>query len=197
MGASTLDRLSRDDMRAHLRVSFKDSSKSFFESDVSGPVQSTVPMKRQKEILVVDEDPAVCTMLKRVLAEEGYRVRSATDGLEALQAASTVPPDLVLLDVKLREENGWDVFRRLTRKWPLLPVVIITARPNQLFTALAAGVGALLEKPLHIPKMLRTISHLLRESVETRVARLAGKGAQFDYLPAWGRAQAGATEALG
>jgi two-component system response regulator MprA len=154
-------------------------------------------MRRQKEILVVDDDPSVRTMLKRVLAEEGYHVQSAANGAAAMQAATTAPPDLVLLDVKLREENGWDVFRRLTRKWPLLPVVIITARPNQLFTALAAGVGALLEKPLHIPKMLRTISYLLRESVETRVARSAGRVAHFDYLPAWSQAQSGVTGATG
>ena len=129
-------------------------------------------------------------MLKRVLVGEGYRVRSAADGATALQVADTTPPDLVVLDIKLSKENGWDVFRRLTLKWPSLPVVIITARPNQLFTALAAGVGALLEKPLHIPKMLQTISRLLRESVETRLARVAGKVAQFHYLPAWPEAQA-------
>jgi two-component system response regulator MprA len=154
-------------------------------------------MKRRKEILVVDDDPSVRTMLKRVLAEEGYHVQSAANGAAALQAANTTPPDLVLLDVKLREDNGWDVFRRLTRKWPLLPVVIITARPNQLFTALAAGVGALLEKPLHIPKLLRTISRLLRESVEPRLARAAGKIAHFDYLPALPEAQASVTGTTG
>jgi len=136
-------------------------------------------------------------MLKRVLAEEGYRVRSAANGAAAPQVANTASPDLVLLDLKLREENGWDVFRRLTRKWPLLPVVVLTARPNQLFPALAAGVGALVEKPLAIPKMLQTISRLLRESVETRLARVAGKFAQFHYLPAWPDAQAGATGTAG
>src|SRR5208283_1317766 len=98
-------------------------------------------MKRQKQLLVVDDDPSVRTMLKRVLAEEGYRVRSAASGAAALQVAKSAPPDLVLLEPKLPEENGWDVFGRLTRKWPSLPVVVITARPNQLFTALAAGVG--------------------------------------------------------
>lgn len=133
------------------------------------------------------------TMLKRVLAGAGYRVRAAANGAAALQAAKTAPPDLVLLDVKLPRENGWDLFGRLTRKWPSLPVVVITARPNQLFTALAAGVGALLEKPLHVPKMLQTISRLLRESVDTRLARVAGKVAQFHYLPAWPQAQAGGT----
>ena len=138
----------------------------------------------------MDDDPSVRTMLTRVLAEEGYRVRSAANGAAALKVANTAPPDLVLLDVKLPEENGWDIFGRLTRKWPLLPVVVITDRPNQLFTALAAGVGALVEKPLAIPRMLQTISRLLRESVETRLARVAGKVAQFHYLPAWPEAQA-------
>jgi DNA-binding response OmpR family regulator len=103
----------------------------------------------------------------------------------------------VLLDLKLREENGWDVFGRLTRKWLLHPVVVITARPNHLFTALAAGVEALLEKPFHIPKMLQTISYLLRESVETQVARMAGKFSQFHYLSAWPDAQAGAIGGTG
>ena len=142
-------------------------------------------MKRQKEILVVDDDRSVRRMLRRVLGRAGYRVRSAPNGAAALEAAQDTPPDLVLLDVKLPGESGWDVFRRLTRRWPLLPVVIITARPNQLFTALAAGVGALVEKPLHVHKMLQAIRHLLRESVEHRLARMAGKLAQFHYLPAW------------
>jgi DNA-binding response OmpR family regulator len=154
-------------------------------------------MKRRKQILVVDHDPSVRTMLKRVLAGEGYRVRSAANGAAALQVADAAPPDLVLLDLKLPEENGWDVFGRLTRKWPLLPVVVITSRSNQLFTALAAGVGALVEKPLHIPKTVQTVSRLLRESVETRLARVAGKAAQFHYLPAWPEAQADAMGAAG
>lgn len=145
----------------------------------------------------MDGDPSMRTMLKRVLAEEGYSVRSAANGAAALQIANAVPPDLVLLDLKLRDENGWDVFRRLTRKWPLLPVAVVTARPNQLFTALAAGVGALLEKPFYIPKLVQTIKHLLRESVETRAARMAGKIAQFHYLPAWPQAQSGAMGATG
>ena len=136
-------------------------------------------------------------MLTRVLVGEGYRVRSAANGAAALQVANTAPPDLVLLYLKLPQENGWDIFGRLTRKWPLLPVVVITDRPNQLFTALAAGVGALVEKPLAIPRMLQTISRLLRESVETRLARVAGKVAQFHYLPAWPETQAGGMAAIG
>jgi two-component system OmpR family response regulator len=154
-------------------------------------------MKRQKKLLVVDDDPSVRTMLERVLAGQGYRVRSAANGKAALQVAKREPPDLVLLEPKLPEENGWDLFGRLTRKWPSLPVVVITARPNQLFTALAAGVGALVEKPLTVPRVLQTVSRLLRESVDIRLARVAGKVAQFHYLPAWPEAQTSYTGGTG
>ncbi len=143
-------------------------------------------MKRpkQKQILVVDEDEGLRSSLGCVLTGEGYRVQSAVNGAEALELAKRAPPDLVLLDLKLADKSGWDVFGRLVQLRPLLPVVVMTARPNQLFTALAAGVGGLLEKPLHVPKLLQTVSHLLKESVEARLARVSGKLAEFHYIPA-------------
>lgn len=147
-------------------------------------------MRSGNRILVVGDDSFVRTKLKRVLAGEGYRVRAAADGEAALHAAAAARPDLVILDLKLREENGWDLFGRFTRKWPSLPMVVISARPNQLFTALAAGVGALLEKPLHIPKILSAIRHLLRDSAEFPLARLAGTPPSFHYVPALRRASA-------
>jgi CheY-like chemotaxis protein len=143
-------------------------------------------MKRQKrkQILVVDDDEGVRKALGLVLSGEGYAVQSAANGTEALDFAQHTPPDLVLLDLKLPDKSGWDVFGRLLRLRPLLPVVVITARPNQLFTALAAGVGALLEKPLQIPRLLQTVNQLLKESIETRLARVSGKLTEFHYSPA-------------
>jgi DNA-binding response OmpR family regulator len=89
--------------------------------------------------------------------------------------------DLVLLDLNMPRKNGWDTFERLSAEHPLVPVILITARPNQLFTAVGAGVGALLEKPLDIPILLETITRLLAESVETRLARIAGHDTAFRY----------------
>jgi DNA-binding response OmpR family regulator len=80
--------------------------------------------------------------------------------------------------------NGWDTFERLTTQNPLLPVIIITARPNQLFTALSAGVGALFEKPLDFPELLEAIRALLSEPPGARIARVAGRTTQFQYSPA-------------
>ena len=145
-------------------------------------------MNSQKWILVVDDDPSVRELLGRVLIGEGYGVLSAGDGPEALRVVACVQVDLVLLDLNLPIQSGWDTFERLTTGNPLLPVIIITARSNQLFTALSAGVGALLEKPLDFPTLLETISRLLAEPVSARLARAAGHPARFHYAPTKERA---------
>jgi DNA-binding response OmpR family regulator len=108
----------------------------------------------------------------------------ANDGQQALELAASTQLDLVLLDLNMPVKNGWDTFEQLSRAHPLVPVIIVTARPNQLFTAVGAGVGALLEKPMEIPTLLRTIQRLLAESIETRLARIAGQETDFHYSAA-------------
>ena len=137
----------------------------------------------RKTILLVDDDAAVRDGIANVLIGEGYEVTTAANGVEAIELAQRYSMDLVLLDLNLPRKNGWDTFETLSRQKPWVPFIIITARPNQLFSALAAGAGALLEKPLDYPKLLQTIRDLLDEPLETRIARLAGKPAEFHYLP--------------
>ena len=137
-----------------------------------------------KRILLVDDDPTVRDSLNDVLVSEGYVVIPAENGQQALELADRLPVDLALLDLNMPVKNGWDTFERLTATHPLIPIIIATARPNQLFTALNAGVGALLEKPMDIPMLLRTMEILLAESAEQRLARLAGKKTEFHYKPA-------------
>jgi CheY-like chemotaxis protein len=137
----------------------------------------------RKTILLVDDDAAVRDGIANVLIGEGYEVTTAANGVEAIELAQRYSMDLVLLDLNLPRKNGWDTFETLSRQKPWVPFIIITARPNQLFSALAAGAGALLEKPLDYPKLLQTIRDLLEEPLETRIARLAGKPAEFHYLP--------------
>jgi len=149
------------------------------EADRSGSVK---PAKNR--ILVVDDDSSVREMLTRVLVGEGYLVWAAADGTAALEITAATKVDLVLLDLNMPGKSGWDTFERLTAENPLLAVIIITARSNQLFTALGAGVGALLEKPLDFPKLLQTISRLLAEPAESRLARMAGNPADFHYVHA-------------
>jgi DNA-binding response OmpR family regulator len=136
-----------------------------------------------KRILLVDDDPTVRDSLSDVLVAEGYIVIPAENGQQALDLAAGMPIDLALLDLNMPVKNGWDTFEQLTREHPLIPIIIVTARPNQIFTALSAGVGALLEKPMDIPTLLRTIENLLAESAEQRLARLVGQKAEFHYQP--------------
>jgi CheY-like chemotaxis protein len=137
----------------------------------------------KRRILLADDDLAVLHSIARVLSAEGYVPLLARNGKEALDIAASKPVDLVMLDLNMPVRDGWQTFENLVRDYPLLPIIIITARPNQLFPALAAGVGALMEKPLDFPKLLQTIRDLLQEPVEARLARVAGKLSSFRYFP--------------
>ncbi len=145
---------------------------------------STARFRTGKRILLVDDDPTVRDSLQEVFVCEGYCVIPAANGQEALDLAARWPVDLAVLDLNMPVKNGWDTFQQLTFEHPLIPIIIATARPDQLFTALGAGAGALLEKPLDIPTLLRTMKKLLAESAEQKLARLAGKETDFHYQAA-------------
>jgi len=138
----------------------------------------------KKTLLLVDDDPGIRESVAQVLTKEGYEVVPAASSQEAVELAATCPVHLVLLDLNLPRKSGWDTFEMLTRQNPWLPVIIITGRSNQLFLSLAVGAGALMEKPLDLPKLLQTVRNLLAEPMETRIARQEGKSTEFHYLPA-------------
>jgi CheY-like chemotaxis protein len=144
-------------------------------------MKKTPKTQTARRILLVDDDATVRDSLKDVLVSEGYHVILAENGQQALESVRGAKVDLVLLDLNMPVKNGWDTFEQLTREHPLIPVIIATARPNQLFTAINAGAGALLEKPMDIPMLLTTIQKLLAESDEQRLARLAGQQIDFHY----------------
>lgn len=135
---------------------------------------------------MVDDDPSVRETVARVLAGEGFLVLTAANGEEAFQIAESNDIDLVLLDLNMPVRGGWDTFERLTAENPLLAVIIITAKPNQLFTALGAGAAALLEKPFDYAKLLETVRAALKEPPHVRLARMAGRDSGFRYLAAGG-----------
>jgi len=137
----------------------------------------------KRKILLVDDDPAVRKMLGMLLTGEGYEVLLAIDGNEAIQVVRATDVDLVLLDLNMPGMDGWAAYERLAAENPMLPIIVITARPNQSFTAMAAGIGALLEKPLDLPKLFLTIRDLLDEPDEIRLARVAGRPSEFHYVP--------------
>jgi DNA-binding response OmpR family regulator len=149
--------------------------------DAPCPVSTTEAMK--KKILVVDDDPQIRESLRKVLRAEGYEVVLAADGQEAIDKFDPEHIDLLLLDLNLPGNSGWDIFGTLTSLNPFLPIIIITGRQNQHELAAGAGVGALMEKPLDVPLLLKTITELLAESAETRLKRLVGLHSDVRHVP--------------
>lgn len=126
-----------------------------------------------KRVLIVDDDKSVREALSKVLREEGYEPCLAADGPEALEKRQKLKFGLVLLDLGLPGITGWELYERIVREEPTVPVIIITGQSSQLGTAATADVGTLMEKPLEIARLLRTMRRLLAEPAEARLRRLA------------------------
>ena len=128
---------------------------------------SPEPESRQadRNILVVDADPAVRGMLIRVLAAGGYSGWPAANRREALDVAAVIPVDLALFDPG---SAGSGILAELRGKHPGLPGIAITAALDPSFAAGASGAVAGFEKPLDFPSLLRTISQLLKEPPNDR-----------------------------
>lgn len=136
------------------------------------------------KVIITDDDPSVRAALGNLLATEGYQVVLTASGDEALlRLLSDGPFDIMLLDLNMPGKSGWDTFERVTAFNPLLPILIITARPDQQLLATAAGVSALAEKPLDLVKLLRTIRELVEEPALNRLRRLAGRQPRLRQLP--------------
>jgi CheY-like chemotaxis protein len=128
------------------------------------------------KVLVVDDDASVRISLRKVLADAGYEVALAADDQEAMVQFEGGHVDMLLLDISLPVRNGWGAFERITNEAPVLPIIITTGQANRHDLAVAAGVGAMMEKPLDVAELLSTIQQLLAEPIEVRLLRLCGQG---------------------
>jgi len=149
--------------------------------DTPGRVSTTEALK--KKILVLDDDPQIRESLRKVLRAEGYEVALAATGKEGVEKFSAERFDLLLLDLNLPDNSGWDIFGTLTSLNPFVPIIIITGRNEQYDLAAGAGVGALVEKPLNVPRLLETVKQLLAEPPEIHLKRLAGLHQDARYVP--------------
>jgi DNA-binding response OmpR family regulator len=119
-------------------------------------------------ILVVDDDPAVTSMLRRGLAYEGFTVTVAASGPAGLALAREQPPDLVILDIMMPSMDGLEVLRRLRAADRQLPVILLTARdaPSDQVQGLEAGAEDYVVKPFSFDVLLARVRVLLRRQTE-------------------------------
>src|SRR4051812_44243223 len=121
-----------------------------------------------RQLLIVDDDPLMTDSLAFLLQQEGYEVTVAPTGTDALQAARTNPPDLVLLDVGLPDLNGVEVCRRLRQFWNG-PVIVLTARRQEAdkVIGLDAGADDYVTKPFSSSELLARIRAGLRRAQQS------------------------------
>ena len=117
-----------------------------------------------QRILVIDDDPAVTSLLKRGLSYEGFAVDTAKSGVEGLTIARERPSDLVILDVMMPGLGGFEVLQRLRAADEHLPVLMLTARdaPADQVQGLESGVDDYVVKPFTFEVLLARVHALLR-----------------------------------
>ncbi len=117
-------------------------------------------------VLVAEDDPDISEPLVRALGREGYDVMHVTDGPDALAAALDGRSDLLVLDLGLPGMDGLDVCRRLRSAGSALPVLILTARTDEvdLVVGLDAGADDYVAKPFRLAELMARVRAQLRRS---------------------------------
>jgi len=121
-------------------------------------------------ILLVDDDPRITDLLRRVLAYEGYSTASAASGSEALKRTLERPPDLIVLDIMLPGLDGLEVAQRLRAAGDQVPILLLTARDlvADRVKGLETGADDYLVKPFAPEELVARVKALLRRSQEER-----------------------------
>ncbi|MCC7104287.1 MAG: response regulator transcription factor [Chloroflexi bacterium] len=122
-----------------------------------------------QRVLVIDDDPAVTSVLKRGLSYEGFAVEIAATGEQGLRTARDQPPDLVILDIMMAGLDGLEVLRRLRAADAQLPVILLTAKdaPADEVRGLEQGADDYVVKPFTFEVLVaRVRTHLRRREAE-------------------------------
>lgn len=111
-------------------------------------------------VLIVDDDPTLRDLFAGLLHEHGWRVTTASDGVEAVRSAQQSRPDLVLIDYEMPVLNGLDAARQIrSLPGPPVPMIMISSRQDAATreAALAAGIGRYLVKPVSLASLLAIV----------------------------------------
>jgi len=134
-------------------------------SDVPPPPAEPLVGKRAR-ILIVEDEPAMVAGLRDNFEYEGYDVISAADGAEGLARALADNPDLVVLDVMMPRMSGLDVCKQLKAQRPALPIIMLTARGQEIDKVVGLELGAddYVTKPFSIRELMARVKAVLRRA---------------------------------
>jgi DNA-binding response OmpR family regulator len=131
----------------------------------------------KQKILVAEDDAAILTGLADLLEGEGFAVEKAVDGVQALAKWKEAGPDLILLDIMMPEKNGFDVCREIRKRDTATPVIMLTAKGEEIDKVVGLELGAddYVLKPFGASELIARIRAVLR--------RGRGKSALQDKRP--------------
>src|SRR5213592_28378 len=155
------------------------------------PTQVAVPAKTKSgerpmaRILIVEDEPAMVAGLRDNFEFEGYDVITAPDGVAGLERALKEAPDLVILDVMMPRMSGLDVCKQLKSKRPSLPIIMLTARGQEIDKVVGLELGAddYVTKPFSIRELLARVKAILRrtEGKKKRLGRYQFSDLELDF----------------
>jgi len=129
-----------------------------------------------KTILVVDDEESICQSLRGILSDEGYEVRTAGSGEDAIKAIEEDVPDLVLLDIWLPGMDGLEALKIIKAETPQVPVIMMSGHGTIETAVKATKLGAFdfIEKPISLEKVVLLVNHalaLVRLEEENRILK--------------------------
>jgi len=121
-------------------------------------------MTKIPNILVVEDDAELLNLVSRRLVDSGYAVRTAETGTEALALVAEEAPDVILLDIMLPELDGLEVCRRIRSSHPLMYIIMLTARTEEMDRVVGLEVGAddYVTKPFSLSELVARVRSALR-----------------------------------
>lgn len=134
------------------------------------PSREEIPMSVKKKILVVDDEPDHCALVRRILERAGYEVEVAYDGRECLEKVRANPPDAIVLDVVMPEIDGLAVCKTLKtdHNYCHIPIMILSAESSSVTTtrfthdrAMYTEADDFLPKPASAEEITRSLAALL------------------------------------
>ena len=155
------------------------------ESTLRAP-GDTLVVGTSTAVLLVEDDERISEPLIRVLRSEGFEVHHVDAGGAAIDSVAEARPDLVLLDLTLPDIDGLDVCRRIRYNHPDLPIIMLTARAEEMdvIVGLNAGADDYVAKPFRLAELVARIRARLRVIEHTTATapagRLTGAGIELD-----------------
>jgi len=141
-------------------------------------------MMKRERVLIVEDEPAVARGLEYALKEEGFEVFWARTGAQAVEIMGRKQPDLITLDLRLPDMSGYDVCRALRSQNHRQPILMLTAKDEELDKVLGLELGAddYMVKPYGLRELISRIRALLRRAYGDLAAPSSDQVQRFDGL---------------